>query len=106
MISYKSNTKFSFVSKMMDVDIYIYITCMLDKTDIESSLNITLPTILFKNFNGSKNDIKSHYINDKIILKNYHYNFLKSKSTLMYTIRHTYATEQYIIGTSIVTLQN
>ena len=24
----------------------------------------------------------------------------------MYTIRHTYATEQYIIGTSIVELQN
>jgi len=68
MLSY-NNPKYSFTDKMKpDVDIYIYMTCKLNKTDIESTLNLKLPKVLFNNFTGSKDDIKTHYINDKIII--------------------------------------
>ena len=68
MLSY-NNPKYLFTDKMkLNADVIIYMTCKLNKADIESSLDIKLPKVLFNNFTGSKDDIKLHYINDKIII--------------------------------------
>ena len=68
MLSY-NNPVFSFIDKMKtNADIYIFMTCKLNKTDIESTLGLKFPAVLFNNFTGGKDDIKTHYINDKIII--------------------------------------
>jgi leucyl aminopeptidase len=51
-----------------NIDVIIYITCKINKSDIESKLNIKLPKTLFNNFNGDYNDIKLQYFNDKIVV--------------------------------------
>ena len=51
-----------------NVDILVYITCKINKKNIENKLNIKLPNTIFKNFKGDYNDIKIQYFNDKIVL--------------------------------------
>ena len=50
------------------VDIAIYITCKINKKEIETNLDVTLPKTLFQNFNGDYNSIKTQYFNDKIVI--------------------------------------
>ena len=42
-----------------DIDIVIYITCKINKKQIEDKLNIQLPKTLFQKFKGDYNDIKT-----------------------------------------------
>ena len=51
-----------------NIDILIYITCKLNKKDIENKLNLKLPKTLFNNFSGDYNDIKKQYFNDKVVI--------------------------------------
>lgn len=51
-----------------EIDIVIYITCKINKKQIEDRLNIKLPKTLFHNFKGDYNDIKTQYFNDKIVI--------------------------------------
>ena len=58
-----------FINKLKNnIDVLIYITCKINKKDIENTLNITLPKTLFNNFNGDYNDIKKQYFNDKVVI--------------------------------------
>lgn len=50
------------------IDILIYITCKINKKDIEENLNLKLPKTIFNNFKGNYNDIKIQHFNDKIVI--------------------------------------